>query len=162
MGRGMTKIFFRIFCLFLLVVLLVQSLPCGAQDPTAPEPQLYLRSLEILGNSEISDKDIKKQLTIPVPVFWDRILPWKKLPKFKKTDLEADVERLKAYYRQQGFYHTNITTEIHENAEHQVDVKIIIDEGPWIVTKSITVWDGQDPQHALCPPVTRSMAPQPG
>jgi outer membrane protein assembly complex protein YaeT len=151
MGRGMTKLFFRIFCLFLLVVLLVQSLPGGAQDPTAPEPQLHLRSLEILGNSEISDKEIKKQLTIPVPVFWDHILPWKKLPKFKKTDLEADVERLKAYYRQQGFYHTKITTEIHENAEHRVDVKIIIGEGPWIVTKSITVWDGRTPNTPYAP-----------
>ena len=98
---------------------------------------------------------------MPVPTFWD-FLPWKKPPIFKKSDLEADVERLKAYYRQQGFYHTVITTEVHENAEHEVDVKIIIDEGPWIVTRSINVHEAGAPNTPYLPLLSDKWPLKPG
>jgi outer membrane protein insertion porin family len=147
----MTKIFYRLFLLFLLSLLTTQffAMPGGAQE-LSPQPQLYLKSLKIIGNSEISDKKIKKQLTIPNPSFWD-FLPWKKSPVFKKADLEAGVERLKVYYRQQGFYHTVITTEVHTYVQHEVDVKIIIDEGPWIVTTSINIYEAGVPNAPYLP-----------
>ena len=159
----MTKIFSRQMCLFMVCLFLGQffSSPGSAQDPTEPQPRLTLRSLKILGNSEISDKEIKKQLTMPVPSFFD-FLPWKKKPIFKKSDLEADVERLKAYYRQQGFYHTKITTEVYENAEHEVDVKIIIAEGPWIVTRSINVHEAGVPNTPYAPLLSDKWPLKPG
>ena len=159
----MTKIFYRLVFLFLLSLLTAQffSMPGGAQEPTGPQPKLYLKSLKILGNSKISNKAIKKQLTESLPSFWD-FLPWKKPPVFKKSDLEADVERLKTYYRQQGFYHTVITTEVHESAEHKVDVKIIIAEGPWIVTKSINVYESGTPNTPYLPLLADKWPLKPG
>jgi outer membrane protein insertion porin family len=159
----MTKISSRQLCLIMLCLFLGQFFPspCGAQDPTEPQPRLFLTSLKILGNSEISDKEIKKQLSIPVPSFFD-FFPWKKKPVFKKSDLEADVERLKAYYQQQGFYHTVITTEVREYAGHEVEVKIIIDEGPWVVTKSITVQDAGAPNQPYLPLLQNQWPLKPG
>ena len=90
---------------------------------------------------------------MPVPSFFD-FLPWKKKPIFKKSDLEAGIDRLKTFYRQQGFYHTEITTEVWEYAGHEVEVKIIIDEGPWIVTRSINVHEAGSPytpMYRSCP-----------
>jgi outer membrane protein assembly factor BamA len=123
-------------------------MPGDAADSSTEEVPLYLKSLRILGNSIITEKVVKKQLTIPLPSIW----PWKKLPPFKESELEFNVEQLKAFYRQQGFYHTEIITKIHQDALRQVDVTIIIDEGPWIKTNSIKVEEvGSEPALNLGP-----------
>jgi outer membrane protein assembly complex protein YaeT len=133
----MTKISPRQICLFLLLWLVIHflSLPGAAADSAAEEMPLYLKSLKILGNSIIPDKTIKKQLTVELPSIW----PWKSLPPFKASELDFDVEQLKAFYRTQGFYHTEITTQVQQNSWRQVEVAIIIAEGPWITTKAIQI-----------------------
>ncbi len=42
------------------------------------------------------------------------------------------MDRLKIYYRNQGFFHTEITPEVHEIGEGKVDVTLHIKEGPWV------------------------------
>ncbi len=127
----------RLAGLFLMALLAMQLIcrPGLAVEPATAEVPLSLKSLKILGNSIIADKALKKQLTLTLPAIW----PWKKLPPFNESELDFDVERLKAFYRQQGFYHTKIETEVHPDARRQVDVTIMIDEGPWIRTNSIKV-----------------------
>lgn len=121
--------------LCLLVCLFLLAPPgAGARESSGDAP-VYLKSVKILGNVILPDKDLKKQLTLPRPSIW----PWKKLPEFKESELDYNVELLKAYYRRQGFYSTEITTKVDQDGLRRVTVVIIIDEGPWIMTDSITV-----------------------
>lgn len=104
-----------------------------AQETVSP-PSLTLRSFDIVGADTIKPKQIKKQLSITLPSIW----PWKKKPAFKEENLEADVEQLKVFYRTQGFYHAQVTYEIHKR-DGQVDVTLYIQEGPPIKVTQVDV-----------------------
>ena len=71
-----------------------------------------------------------------LPSFWP---PWASLPPFRPQDLEYDVERLKNFYRRQGFFHTEIKPEINYGPKGTVDVTLKIDEGPWVKVTDIDV-----------------------
>jgi outer membrane protein assembly complex protein YaeT len=114
----------------------VTPVPAGSSAPTYPPTtaishapgiqNLQLRSFKIIGNQTISTKDLEKELAEKLPSFWP---PWGKPPPFRPPDLEYDVDRLKAYYRDEGFYHTQIKPEV-RSAAGGVDVTLLIHEGP--------------------------------
>ena len=81
--------------------------PPAASTPGAGHPALTLHSLRIVGAQTESVKDLKKELSVKLPSFWP---PWSSLPPFRPQDLEYDVERLKNFYRRQGFFHTGDQT----------------------------------------------------
>ena len=81
--------------------------PAAASTPGAGQPTLTLHSLRIVGAQTESVKDLKKELSVKLPSFWP---PWGSLPPFRPQDLEYDVERLKNFYRRQGFFHTEDQT----------------------------------------------------
>jgi outer membrane protein assembly complex protein YaeT len=113
--------------------------PEPAKGPTpaaAGRPALTLHSLRIVGAQTESVKDLKKELSLKLPSFWP---PWGSLPPFRPQDLEYDVERLKNFYRRQGFFHTQIKPEIHYGPKGAVDVTLKIDEGPWVKVTDIDV-----------------------
>jgi outer membrane protein assembly complex protein YaeT len=99
-------------------------------------PTLTLHSLRIVGAQTESVKDLKKELSVKLPSFWP---PWGSLPPFRPQDLEYDVERLKNFYRRQGFFHTKIKPEISYGPKGEVDVTLRIDEGPWVKVTDIDV-----------------------
>ena len=49
------------------------------------------------------------------------------------------MDRLKIYYRNQGFYHTEITPDVHERGAGEVDVTLHIKEGPWVKVIGVDV-----------------------
>ncbi len=49
------------------------------------------------------------------------------------------MERLKNFYRRQGFFHTEIKPEINYGPKGAVDVTLKIDEGPWVKVTDIDV-----------------------
>ena len=49
------------------------------------------------------------------------------------------MERLKNFYRRQGFFHTEIKLEISYGPGKAVDVTLKIDEGPWVKVTDIDV-----------------------
>jgi outer membrane protein assembly complex protein YaeT len=103
----------------------------------APGAQKYrLQSFKITGNKEISTKDLEKQLAERLPRWWP---PWGKPPEFRVQDLEYDVDRLKNYYRDQGFYHATIKPEVNCGASGNVDVTLVVHEGPWVKVTDIDV-----------------------
>lgn len=124
-------------CCLAAFVLMLQILwgSCALAAEAPAEPTLYLKSLKFVGNKLVSTKDLKKQLTMTLPSFW----PWKKLPPFKEGELERDVGRLKAYYRQQGFFHIRIRPRLNKLAKERVAVEIKIKEGPWIKVTRINL-----------------------
>jgi len=84
----------------------------------------------------VSLKDLKKELSIALPTFWP---PWRKRPPFRLQDLDYDVDRLKTFYRRQGFCHTEIQPEISYGPKGAVEVTLKIDEGPWVKVTDINV-----------------------
>ena len=110
-----------------------------AQTVPAPTPrpsELTLKAFHIVGAHTVSIKEIKKELSIQLPSFWP---PWRKAPPFRLQDLDYDVERLKNFYRRQGFYHTGIKPEISYGPGGAVDVTLKIKEGPWVKVTEINV-----------------------
>lgn len=127
----------------LLVCLLSLMMGAGPAYAQAEAPVLpVLRSLRIMGAKIIPASKIREELIMPLP----SRLPWKKPPFFREGELNADVDRLKHYYRRQGFYHTEISTRILQVAEGEVEVEIIITEGPWV---KVTRLEIQPPAAAL-------------
>jgi outer membrane protein assembly complex protein YaeT len=108
----------------------------SSPTPAASHTELTLQAFHIVGAKIETVKDLKKELSIKLPSFWP---PWRKAPPFRFQDLEYDVERLKTYYRRQGFFHTRITPEVHYGPKGAVDVTLKIDEGPWIKVTDIDV-----------------------
>jgi outer membrane protein assembly complex protein YaeT len=115
----------------------------GAEPPQSGTKPLTLRSFQIVGVKTIKVQDLKKDLSIQLPGFW---LPWKKAPTFRPVDLDYDVERLQRFYRRQGFFHTKIQAEIEYLPAGEADVKLVIEEGPWVkVTRvEVAVENGPD------------------
>jgi outer membrane protein assembly complex protein YaeT len=105
-------------------------------SPPAGQTDFTLKAFHIVGAQTETVKDLKKELSIKLPKFWP---PWGKPPPFRFQDLEYDVERLKNFYRRQGFYHTTIKPEINYGPKGEVEVTLKIDEGPWVKVTDIDV-----------------------
>jgi outer membrane protein insertion porin family len=115
-----------ILCLVFLILWGSARVLAAAEAAQAPAT-LTLRSLKIVGNKTIPTKKLMEELVTVLPSRW----PWKELPAFKPSDLEADVERLTAIYRVNGFYHGKITPRV-KTANGQVEVTLTVKEGPWV------------------------------
>jgi outer membrane protein assembly factor BamA len=121
-----------------------EPVPAEPEEPPAPPVPIYtpvptdltLHAFRIVGAQTVSQKLLKKELSMQLPSFWP---PWGKPPPFRPQDLEYDVERLKNFYRRQGFYHTAIKPEISYGPKGAVDVTLKIDEGPWVKVTAIDI-----------------------
>jgi len=104
--------------------------------PAARPTEVALHTCRIIGAQTLSVKDLKKELSMKLPSSWP---PWRKAPPFRPQDLEYDVERLKNFYRRQGFHHAEIKPEINYGPGGAVDVTLNIHEGPWVKVTEIDV-----------------------
>lgn len=120
---------------FLAGLALAAGLPLsGAAIPEPPpSPPFTLVALEIQGARIIPVKQVREELSLPLPSRW----PWKKPPPFRPEDLANDVERLKIFYRRQGFYHATIEPQVQVDEKGRVRVLLKIDEGPWVRVREI-------------------------
>ncbi len=117
-------------CLWLGVGL---SAAMGAESGAALP--LTLVAVEIRGAKIIPAAQVKDQLSLELPSRW----PWKKPPPFRPEDLENDLERLKIFYRRQGFYHTTITSQLQVDEQGRVRAILQVEEGPFIRVNQIKV-----------------------
>lgn len=127
----------RFLLAFICLVFLLGPIDSfAATDPPDEPVGPLLHSLKIIGAKLVPKKKLKAEMTMPLP----SILPWKRLPVFKKDDLEGDLVRLKAYYQLQGFYHTEIVPKI-ETTDNKVNVELHITEGPYVqvVHEEVTI-----------------------
>jgi len=124
--------------IFLAFILVLQT-GLGIGQITSPEPEepaLTLKSLTFVGNKIIPIKTLTKDLTMTLPSRW----PWKKLPPFKEEELERDIDRLKALYRKEGFFHSQITPSLKKGDKGEVMVEVRIEEGPWVKVTQIDLF----------------------
>ncbi len=106
----------------------------AAQAPVEPAP-LVLEALTIKGAKVVPAKQVREELSIALPSRW----PWSRPPVFKPEDLANDLERLKIFYRRQGFYHARIDSQLHIDEQGRVQAQLTIDEGPWVRVRQINV-----------------------
>jgi len=123
------------FLALILMVLVSGATGALGEEAAATGPQT-LRAFKIAGARIVKVADIKKELSEKLPSFWP---PWGKAPTFRMADLEYDVERLKMFYRRQGFFHSEIRPEIHYGPGGAVDVRLVVEEGPWVKVTSVNV-----------------------
>lgn len=90
----------------------------------------------IQGNEIVKTSEIKKELSEKRPSLWKF---WQGKPEFRRADLDYDVDRLKIYYRNQGFFHTVITPKVTPRGGGEVDVCLQIHEGPWVKVTNVDV-----------------------
>ncbi len=122
--------------LSLALLLSLGSAPgLGAGPPPEAANTPTLRSVKIVGAKTIPPKKLKEELITHLPSRW----PWKKAPVFRPEELEVDVERLKGFYRRQGFYHATITSQVRMTQDGRVDVQFTIDEGSWVKVTGVEV-----------------------
>ncbi|MCL6621247.1 MAG: BamA/TamA family outer membrane protein [Syntrophobacterales bacterium] len=111
------------------------ALPLTAGAAVAPAPPLTLVALEIQGARIIPAAQVREQLSLDLPSRW----PWKKPPPFRPEDLENDLERLKIFYRRQGFYHARVTSRLQVDEKGRVRAILQVEEGPFVRVNQIKV-----------------------
>lgn len=109
------------------LILLLGPLDARAAVSPAETRSLLLHSFKIIGAKIIPKKNLKAEMTMPLP----SILPWKKPPVFKEDELEGDLVRLQNYYQRQGFYHTKIVPKV-DISDNLATVELHITEGPYV------------------------------
>ena len=72
---------------------------------------------------------------------------WRARPPFDEATLEDDVERVRRFYRSEGFYEADVQAQVEPRADGtQVDVTIAIARGEPILLSSLAVtWSGDGP-----------------
>jgi outer membrane protein assembly complex protein YaeT len=123
--------------LLLALLLWAPAVPgWGADPPSLGTKPLILHKFRIVGAKTVSQKDLKKEMSIKLPAFWP---PWAKAPTFRPVDLDYDVDRLLRFYRREGFFHTEITPEIQRLPGDEANVTLVIEEGPWVKVSRVEV-----------------------
>lgn len=97
-------------------------------------PPLFIHTLKLVGNKSVSSDTIYAELLTPRPPFFF----WRSLPHYNPEDLRNDINRLKALYRREGFYHASISPEVQES-DGRVDIRLAIQEGPGIQVIKIEI-----------------------
>ena len=131
---NLNSLFRIIISVVLILVLKAAAWGSPQVTPVGPvEPTFTLKRVKFSGNKIISKRKLRKELTMTLPSRW----PLRKLPLFKEEGLERDLNRLKAFYQKQGFFHTKITPKVQKDEEGRVTLTFNIEEGPWVKVSSI-------------------------
>ena len=110
--------------------------PPGAAG-ASPDRPMFLKSLTFKGNKVIPTQKLREELSLELPSIWT--WPWKELPPYRPEEVAGELDRLRLFYRKQGFYHAQITSEVVKIEDRKVWVQIKIDEGPWIKVAKVEV-----------------------
>jgi len=116
--------------------------PVGAQDLECEEPGAReVRELVFRGNRALSDDDLALRIrTTPSALLRRRLqLPLGARRCLDPNELALDALRLKRYYRERGFYYTNVDTLVQPLDKDAVRVVFNIDEGPPTILTSYDV-----------------------
>jgi outer membrane protein insertion porin family len=119
--------------LFVFFVIVLFPSPGRANDIEAQLPTV--KKIEILGNRSFDDGILKKRMRTKEPRFYHII----RKPKFRNDFLRRDVEAIKSFYRVNGFFEAEVWIEFveHNEEKNSVQVRIMVNEGPQTVIRSL-------------------------
>jgi outer membrane protein insertion porin family/translocation and assembly module TamA len=97
-------------------------------------------SLEFHGNDTVPEADLRKAMVTKSRAWYDRWRFWQPLPEFDPITFRGDLERLRQFYRNRGYYDVRIAHDIELPAEgNAVRVVIYIEQGPPVYVESVAV-----------------------
>lgn len=76
-----------------------------------------LNALEIEGNKELSTEDLREKAALPLTV------------PYNPVAVAAAVERMRAFYREKGYYQALVRTAVEPAGEGRVRLKAVVEEG---------------------------------
>ncbi len=101
-------------------------LPCAVLLAQQPD-QIAVRSLEIAGAHAFSASRIKSVMSTAASGRW----PWSRVRYFDRSTFEADLDRIKAFYADQGYPDARITSVDATLSDDQrsITLAVTVDEG---------------------------------
>ena len=127
--------------LFATAVCVAAPASVQAQDISCDRGDPEVRALDFRGNRAVSSSDLALRVTTTPSAILRRSLRVALGEKrcLNRTELPRDVLRLKAYYRDRGFYSAQIDTVVQPAGRDAVRVLFQINEGQPTVVRSYTV-----------------------
>lgn len=134
--------------LLALLVLLVGLFPASTaagEDADPDEAGERVAKLSIEGAHAVSEETLLEGILTSKPDW----RPWRPLPPFDAEDLDEDLERIEAIYRDHGYYDARAEADVHWNDDHdRARIVIHISEGDPILLES---WRLDTPEVASLP-----------
>lgn len=88
--------------------------------------KVRIKDIQVTGNDSLRTKDILKKMKTKKSAWWG----WFRSGFVKEEELDEDVERVKAFYDENGFSDVEVSTELQPlNEAGDVFLKVIIQEG---------------------------------
>ncbi|MGI8842636.1 MAG: BamA/OMP85 family outer membrane protein [Gemmatimonadaceae bacterium] len=129
------------FGLLLALVLVGSSTRASAQDLTCDPGDREVRRIVFEGNAAFDDERLASAIATTASSWWSRIgLSFLGARRcLDPLELQRDVLRLRYFYRQRGYYQTQVDTAISQLRDDIVAVHLSIVEGPPVVIASLSV-----------------------
>lgn len=123
-----------------------QAEPAEPAKPEAARPSAVVGDLDFEGNENLADSELAAVAFTRGPDW--RV--WRSDPEFSEPTLAADMSRIEALYRQNGFYEARATYTLSWNDERTtVAITVHIEEGPDV---TLTRLDIRIPDDIDVPP----------
>ena len=107
----------------------------GAVLGIAEGPLQRIAKVDFIGNEFVSDGRLKTQIESKPGFLWYLFKG-----KVDQSKIEADVDKLKAYYKAFGFFKARISRRlIFDDAQKWLTIRFVIDEGPQFVVRDVSV-----------------------
>lgn len=150
MIQNLYRLFFLLLIFFPLFLF-----PCSGSaqtgENTEGETEKVVRVVRFSGNEEISTRELKNIVRtennrefLGIPRFTPWYFLWRTIrvgesPSYLNREvLASDLERVKLYYDNQGFFDAEVDTTVIEFRENRVEVSFIIREGPQSMIRSVS------------------------
>jgi len=105
----------------------------------APTQRFNLESLEVTGNSELDDDDIKEHIASRETPKFLGLFPGLiyEYETFNRFVLERDLQRIERLYRSRGYYQARARAAHVVRSGAKVRVEIVVEEGPPVLLRRI-------------------------
>jgi outer membrane protein insertion porin family/translocation and assembly module TamA len=127
--------------LLLPLLLTLSASRSAAQDLICDPGDREVRRVTFSGNAAFGDERLASAIATTASTFWNRIglsfLGTRRC--LDELELQRDVLRLRYYYRQRGYYQTEVDTTVVGEKEDAVGVHFSVQEGPPVRIVELTV-----------------------
>ena len=127
-----------VFRNILLVVLVLVATPVFALqiDDLDPDTQWETSTLMIEGAEHFSAAQLQEEMVTTTRPWYT---PWRARPQFDPVAFKADIEKLRRFYRAQGYYDAQVSYALKVEKDELIDVRISIAEGEPVRVAEVTL-----------------------
>lgn len=123
-----------------VALLLAAPAAVGAQDLACDPGDVRVDDIEFNGNATFNDAQLEAAIATTQSSLWRRMgLPFGTRRCLDRLEFPRDVLRLRLFYRQRGFYETQVDTVVTTVSPGVMDITFNVVEGPPILVDSMTV-----------------------